>query len=129
LCGPRIDVDEFKDLRHFFILSMAEMWGILPDTVEQAIAIIRWHLEETKRLLAPFPIDTGYVDAEKLMRWLLSKQLLKTTPRALQQLGPLRQRNRRDNALSVLVEHNWIRLGNRNNQAIIEVNPNVSMDY
>jgi len=28
-----------------------------------------------------------------------------------------------------LAEHNWIRLGNRNNQAIIEVNPNVSMDY
>lgn len=81
------------------------------------------------RLLAPFPIDTGYADAEKLMRWLLSKQLLETTPRALQQLGPLRQRNRRDNALSVLVEHNWIRLENRNNQAIIEVNPNVSMDY
>ncbi len=102
---------------------------ILPDTVEQAIAIIRWHLEETKRLLAPFPIDTGHKDAEKLMRWLLSKQLFETTPRALQQLGPLRQRDRRDNALSVLVEHNWIRLGSRNNQTIIEVNPSVSMDY
>ena len=62
------------------------------------------------------------------MRWLLSKQLHETTPRAIQQLGPIRQRARRDNALSVLVEHNWIRLMNRNNQAVIEVNPSVSME-
>ena len=63
------------------------------------------------------------------MKWILSKRLRETTPRIIQQYGPLRQRARRDNALSVLVEHNWIRLGNRNNQAIIEVNPNVFMDY
>jgi hypothetical protein len=97
--------------------------------MEQAIAIIQWHLEETRRLLAPFPQESNYEDAEKLMKWILSKRLRETTPRIIQQSGPLRQRARRDNALSVLVEHNWIRLGNRNNQAIIEVNPNVFMDY
>lgn len=49
--------------------------------------------------------------------------------RAIQQLGPIRQRVGRDNALSVLVEHNWIRLANRNNQTMIEVNPNISMEH
>ena len=120
------NVARLAALFHVFVGRSGE---ISPDSIEQAITIIRWHLEETRRLLAPFPNDTGYTDAEKLMRWLLSKQLKETTPRAIQQLGPIRQRVRRDNALSVLVEHKWIRLVNRNNQAIIEVNPNVSMNY
>lgn len=102
--------------------------GILQDTVEQAIAIIRWHLEETRRLLAPFPNDTGYTDAEKLMRWLLSKQFRETTPRAIQQLGPIRQRIRRDNALAVLIEHHWVRLSHKNNQTLIEMNPNIYIE-
>jgi len=98
------------------------------EDTEQAIAIIQWHLEETRRLLAPFPQETNYEDAEKLMRWILTKRLRETTPRMIQQSGPLRQRGRRDNALAVLIEHNWVRFTTRNNQAIIEVNPNVFMD-
>jgi len=101
---------------------------IQAESIEQAIAIIQWHLEETRRLLAPFPAETQYEDAEKLMNWLLSKKLRETTPRAIQQSSPVRQRERRDNALSVLVEHDWVRLINRDNQAMIEVNPNVFLD-
>ena len=49
------------------------------------------------------------------MNWLLLKKLRETTPRAIQQSSPIRHRERRDNALSVLVEHHWVRLTNREN--------------
>ncbi len=62
------------------------------------------------------------------MNWLLSKKLRETTPRAIQQSSPIRQRERRDNALSVLVKHHWVRLINRDKQTMIEVNPNVFLD-
>jgi hypothetical protein len=82
-------------------------------------------LQETRCLLAPFPAETQFEDAEKLMNWLLSKQLRHTTPRTIQQSSPLRQRERRDSALEVLVEHHWVRIVTRDNQTVIEVNPNV----
>lgn len=115
-------------LAALFHLFSGKEGEIEPESTEQAIAIIQWHLEETRRLLAPFPQETSYEDAEKLMRWILSKRLRETTPRILQQSGPLRQRSRRDNALSVLIEHQWVRLVNRNNQTLIEVNPNIFID-
>ena len=62
------------------------------------------------------------------MNWLLSKQLQLTTPRTIQQSSPLRNRERRDNALEVLIEHHWVRMVNRDNQTMIEVNPNVYLD-
>lgn len=101
---------------------------IQTESTEQAIAIIQWHLEETRRLLAPFADESPYSDAEKLMRWLKSKELQQTTPRAIQQSSPIRQKIQRDNALSVLIEHQWVRLINRGNQTIVEINPNVLTD-
>lgn len=115
-------------LAALFHLFSGTVGDIAPEPTEQAIAIIQWHLEETRRLLAPFPAETQFEDAEKLMNWLLSKKLRQTTPRAIQQASPIRQRERRDNALSILVEHYWVRFINRDNQTLIEVNPNVFLD-
>jgi len=55
--------------------------------MEQAIAIIQWHLEETRRLLAPFPQETNYEDAEKLMKWILSKRHVKQPQELFNNLG------------------------------------------
>jgi len=114
-------------LAALFHLFSGATGDIQAESIEQAIAIIQWHLQETRRLLAPFPAETQYADAEKLMNWLLLKKLRETTPRAIQQSSPIRQRVRRDNAISVLVEHHWVRLIHRNNQTMIEVNPNVDL--
>lgn len=115
-------------LAALFHLFNGAQGDIQAESIEQAISIIQWHLEEARRLLAPFPAETQFEDAEKLMNWLLSKRLRQTTPRAIQQSSPLRQRERRDSALSVLIEHHWVRLVNRDNQTMIEVNPNVFLD-
>ena len=101
---------------------------VLAESIEQAITIIQWHLAETRQLLAPFSVESQFEDAEKLMNWLLSKQLRHTTPRKIQQSSPLRNRERRDNALEVLIEHHWVRLVSRDNQTFIEVNPGVYLD-
>ena len=114
-------------LAALFHLFSGATGDIQAESIEQAIAIIQWHLQETRRLLAPFPAETQYADAEKLMNWLLLKKLRETTPRAIQQSSPIRQRVRRDNAISVLVEHHWVRLIHRDNQTMIEVNPNVDL--
>ncbi|MDA9271948.1 hypothetical protein N9Q05_01010 [bacterium] len=62
------------------------------------------------------------------MKWLKSKELQQTTPRAIQQSSPIRQKIQRDNALSVLIEHQWVRFISRDNQTIVEINPNVLTD-
>lgn len=115
-------------LAALFHLFMGNDGDVLTESVEQAITIIKWHLEETRHLLAPFAAEPQFADAEKLMNWLLSKQLRFTTPRTIQQSSPLRSRERRDNALEILIEHHWIRMANYDNQTVIEVNPNVFLD-
>ncbi len=134
--GQWVEVKDFASkaaenaarLAALFHLFKGADGDIQSESTEQAIEIIQWHLEETRRLLAPLPAETQLADAEKLMKWLLSKNLRQTTPRAIQQSSPIRQRERRDNALSVLIEHHWVRLTYHGKQAMIEVNPKVFLD-
>ena len=95
---------------------------------EQAIEIVHWHLQETRRLLAPPPISTQHEDAKKLIKWILSKGLQQTTPRAIQQSSPLRVKEQRNNALAILLEHHWIQKTTENKQTIIKVNPKAYVD-
>ena len=119
------NVARLAALLHLFMGKDGE---VLAESIEQAITIIQWHLAETRQLLAPFQAESQFEDAEKLMNWLLSNQLRHTTPRKIQQSSPLRNRERRDNALEVLIEHHWVRLVSRDNQTFIEVNPGVYLD-
>ena len=90
---------------------------------EQAIEIVNWHLQEARRLLAPSPENIIHQDAQKLMRWILSKGLQLTTPRFIQQSSPLRYKTQRNTALEILAENHWIRMDKKGNQTMIEVNP------
>ena len=96
---------------------------------EQAIELIHWHLQEARRLLSPPPISAQHEDAQKLMKWILSKSLQETTPRSIQQSSPLRIKEQRNNAIAILIEHHWIRKTIKNKQTIIEVNPTASLDF
>jgi hypothetical protein len=95
---------------------------------EQAIELIHWHLQEARRLLAPTRISTQHEDAQKLIKWILSKNIQETTPRSIQQSSPFRIKEQRDNAIAILIEHHWIRKTIKNKQTIIEVNPKAYLD-
>lgn len=90
---------------------------------EQAIAIVNWHLEEARRLLSPVLTHCIHHDAKKLMKWILTKGLQQTTPRAIQQSSPLRNKDQRNKALETLIEHHWLHLARKEGQTIVEVNP------
>lgn len=51
---------------------------------------------------------------------MLTKGLQQTTPRFIQQSGPLRYKTQRNTALEILAENHWIRMDKKDNQAMIE---------
>ena len=51
------------------------------------------------------------------------QDISQTTPRFIQQSSPLRSKDLRDLALDSLAESHWIRMVKKENQTIIEVNP------
>ena len=91
--------------------------------MEQSIQIISWHLQEARRLLSPDSTGGNIHDAMKLMSWLSEKGIKKTTARAIQQLGPLRDKDQRNAALQVLIEHNLVRMTKEGSKAVVELNP------
>lgn len=129
--GQWVDVKDFASksaenaarLAALFHLFDGSEGSINVTHTEQAIAIVSWHLEEARRILAPSPENKIHQDARKLMKWILSKGLQQTTPRFIQQSSPLRYKAQRNTALDILVENHWIRIDKKDNQTMIEVNP------
>ena len=93
------------------------------ESVERAIAIIQWHLFETRRILDTQPHSYEQQDAVKLLQWLTSKALQKTTPRYLQQYSPLREKTRRDKAIHTLIGSNHLQEIKYEGKTFLLVNP------
>lgn len=95
------------------------------ETIEKAIQIIEWHLWETRRILQVKPQSTQQQDATRLIEWLIYKNLLQTTPRQIQQFGPLRNKQRRDRTIQYLVETNYLRETKLDGKTTLLVNPDI----
>lgn len=90
---------------------------------EQAIQIIKWHLQEARRLLTGQSSNQDLAEANKLMNWLIEKGSTKATMRTLQRLGPLRNKEQLDNAITTLTEHNFLHAIKEGSKTSIEINP------
>lgn len=129
--GQWVDVKDFASktaenaarLAALFHLFDGNEGNISVEHTEQAIEIVNWHLQEARRILAPPPESIIQQDAKKLMKWMLTRGLQQTTPRFIQQSGPLRYKTQRNTALEILAENHWIRMDKKDNQTMIEVNP------
>jgi len=99
------------------------------ENMEQAIGIIRWHLSETRRIFYAKPKSTKHADAIKLIDWIIEKSFTSTTPRYLQQYGPLRERQGRNQAIEMLIEHHYLSETNTDGKTVILVNPAVFEKY
>jgi hypothetical protein len=93
------------------------------EDIERAAEIIRWHLFETKRILATPQTSSEIQDAIKLLNWMTAKSIKNTTPQYLQQYSPIREKKRRDLAIEILIEHNYLRKINNHGKANLVTNP------
>lgn len=99
--------------------------GIGVESVERAIHIMDWHLNEAKRVIAKDISSTDFSDAVKLCNWVKLKGLTQTTPRYLQQFSPLRNKTKRDSAIDILINHKFLAERTVNGTSELLVNPNI----
>lgn len=112
-------------LAALFHLFEGKQGDISVEHVEQACAIINWHLHETKMILGSQPQSPSQEDSMRLLQWIIEKGLTETTPRQLQQYGPLRDKARRDQAITNLSELNYLKAEKHQGKTILRVNPEV----
>ena len=110
-------------LAALFHLFEGKMGDIGSEAMEQAIEIIHWHMKETRRLFDAGNQTNELADAQTLFQWLKDKELNQITARDIQRLSPLRDIERRDNAITVLMEHQMVRLTKEGSKMTIELNP------
>ena len=91
--------------------------------MEQAIEIIHWHLQETRRLLSTYATGENVSDAETLSEWLINKEIETISIRDIQRLSPLRDKNRRNDAIEKLLEHHYVRLIKIDGKSSLAINP------
>lgn len=101
------------------------------DTLERAIEIVRWHVDEFKRLFANRPVMLQeQVDAYQVAMWLRTRiwrgwgSQSWVAKNRLRQYGPVRDRSRLNAALSILSEQFAIWLGQspKNKQLFVNLN-------
>jgi hypothetical protein len=114
------NVSRLAALFHLFEGKIGEINAL---HTEQAIEIINWHLQEARRLLTTTSTTNMLTDATKLMNWMLDKGLRKTSAREIQRLSPLRDREQRDNAIGILMEHHMLRFSKEGSKTLLELNP------
>jgi hypothetical protein len=93
------------------------------EEMEQAIEIISWHLSETRRIFYSRPKSNQHADTIKLLGWIVEKAFATTTPRFLQQYSPIREKQRRDKAIQMLIDHHYLNETNSDGKTVLSVNP------
>lgn len=113
-------------LAALFHLFSGSSGDISPENMDQAIQVIRWHLNESKRVLGETPLtpaDPTKQDARTLLHWIIEKGLQETSPRELLQLGPIRNKKRRDTALAILCNEGYLKESKQGVKTMLLVNP------
>ena len=110
-------------LAALFHLYSGNEGDINSEHMEQAIAIISWHLFETRRIFSMRSEKEEILEAQRLLDWLIAHDKHQTTPREIQQFSPIRDKETRDEALELLANHNYIRINKHNQKTMVELNP------
>lgn len=116
------NVARLAALFHLFNGSAGE---ITVEYIEQASEIMRWHLLESKTILGNNPQTAKQQDAQKLLHWIIEKELYEVSPRYLLQYGPLRDRKRRDKAIEILFETHHVKETKHDGKTVLLVNPHI----
>ncbi|HAT8252099.1 TPA: DUF3987 domain-containing protein [Legionella pneumophila] len=110
-------------LAALFHLYSGSEGDISSEHMDQAIAIISWHLFETRRMLNIQSEKEEILEAQRLLDWLVAHDKKHTTPREIQQFSPIRDKQTRDESLELLVNHNYIKICKHNQKTVVELSP------
>ena len=110
-------------LAALFHLFLGRCGDISAENMERAIAIINWHMQETRRLFDE-DLSFGHLsDAQKLIDWLLKKNSNHISLRNIQRLSPIRDKEKRDDAIASLIEYHYVALKKIDGKSCLELNP------
>ena len=107
----------------FHLFNGSSTSDINAENMDQAISIIRWHLNETKRVLGSQFLTPTQQAANKLLKWILDHELTETSPRELVQYGPIRDKTKRDEAIKTLLEDNCLQEIKEKKKVTLLLNP------
>lgn len=103
--------------------------SIGPDAFEPAARLVAWHLSEARRFFNEVALPLELADATRLDRWLLDHAARMgadhIATREAQRLGPIRARERLNDALECLDELNRTRLVREGRRRLIYLNPRI----
>ena len=112
-----------KEMVLLHLFTDKDSYQINSEQVEQAISIVHWHLLEAKQILEPSIKSPDINNATKLLNWIKSHKLKETSPRHLQQYSPVREKSKRDKAILLLIEHQYVKETTTNNKTLLHINP------
>ena len=95
---------------NFHVFCHGPQGSIDAETMKNAIEIVRWHLNETRRIFEELDRPDDVVLAETLWNWIVAKGLSSIDLQYVSQYGPssLRKKDKRDMALRKLTEHGYL---------------------
>lgn len=95
---------------NFHVFCHGTHGEIESETMHSAITVVRWHLNETRRIFAGIEKPDDIALAEMLWDWMVSKKQESFSPKEILQYAPtrLRDREKRDKALRKLIEHGYL---------------------
>ena len=116
--GAKIAENAARIAAQFHVVVDGPGGTISATTMEGAAAVAIWHLNEARRIVGATKTPQDIDDAVLLLEWWLSRQPENAIePRDILRLGPppLREKQRRDAAIKVLIERHWaslVKIGN-----------------
>ncbi len=108
--GAKIAENAARIAGVFHVVERGPGGSIDVQTMQGAAAVAVWHLNEARRISATNEKPRDTVDAELLLTWLLGEPAGLIEPRDILNRGPspLRNKDRRDNAVRVLIEKHCV---------------------
>jgi putative DNA primase/helicase len=107
----------------------SDLGQISESDVENACAVVEWHLGEARRFFGELALPAELADASRLDSWLVrhcrenrTRHVAKNQVRQCGP-GPLREKKRLDAALEELVARRRVRIEQEGGKAMIAVNP------
>jgi hypothetical protein len=111
--GAKIAENAARIAGVFHVVTQGPDGTIDAATMDGAAKVAIWHLSEARRVVGATKTAQDVADAGLLLEWWLSRQPEHAVePRDILRLGPpaLRDKERRDNAITALIEKHWARL-------------------
>jgi len=91
--------------------------------IESSIEIIRWHLQETRRIFSSYVPDDDMSHVIILKDWLINKERHAISLRDIQRLSPIRDKESRNKAVETLIEYNYAKIEHIDSKKCLILNP------